>query len=192
MELNRERIIRGLACCKGSYDCFTCDIYKRGCAGFREGLARDALALIKELTEENKAWQMQLISQEEKAGKAYYDLACEVENLRAENENLHASCTELTQSCTKLTEENERLRAEKEAENKELFYKWKKIADETADRYEGLYQDAKKALVASTVRKMQERLKAQKFTHKNFGELVYVEDIDQIAKEMLEGANEEG
>ena len=40
---------------------------------------------------------------------------------------------------------------------------------------------------ADTVRKMQERLKAQKFTHKNFGELVYVEDIDQIAKEMLEG-----
>ena len=38
-----------------------------------------------------------------------------------------------------------------------------------------------------TVRKMQERLKAEKFTHKNFGELVYVEDIDQIAKEMLEG-----
>ena len=36
------------------------------------------------LTEENKAWQMQLISQEEKASKAYYDLACEVEDLRAD------------------------------------------------------------------------------------------------------------
>lgn len=54
MELNRERIIRGLACCKGSYDCFTCDIYKRGCAGFRDGLAKDALSLINELTEENE------------------------------------------------------------------------------------------------------------------------------------------
>lgn len=43
---------------------------------------------------------------------------------------------------------------------------------------------------SDTVRKMQERLKAEKFTHKNFGELVYVEDIDQIAKEMLEGAEE--
>lgn len=50
------------------------------------------------LTEENKAWQMQLISQEEKANKAYYDIACEVENLRAENDNLHATCTELTQN----------------------------------------------------------------------------------------------
>ena len=40
---------------------------------------------------------------------------------------------------------------------------------------------------ADTVRKMQERLKAEKFVHKNFGELVYVENIDQIAKEVLEG-----
>ena len=40
---------------------------------------------------------------------------------------------------------------------------------------------------ADTVRKMQERLKAQKFTHKNLGELVYVEDIDQIANELLDG-----
>lgn len=39
---------------------------------------------------------------------------------------------------------------------------------------------------SDTVRKMQERLKAEKFTHKNFGELVYVDDIDQIANELLE------
>ena len=43
---------------------------------------------------------------------------------------------------------------------------------------------------SDTVRKMQERLKAQKFTHKNLGELVYVEDIDQIANELLEGSDE--
>lgn len=54
MKLNRERIMQGLECCKGSYDCFTCDIYERGCAGFRDGLARDALAIINELTEENE------------------------------------------------------------------------------------------------------------------------------------------
>ena len=56
---------------------------------------------------------------------------------------------------------------------------WKAIAEQ----YQKQFEDAK----ADTVRKMQERLKAQKFTHKNLGELVYVEDIDQIAKEMLEG-----
>ncbi len=56
---------------------------------------------IGELTEENKAWQKQLISTEEKSGKAYYNLACEVEDLRAENEKLAHSCTELTQECKK-------------------------------------------------------------------------------------------
>lgn len=84
MELNRENIIKALECCtksslcarcpRGDYD--TCDI------------EADALSLINELTEENKAWQMQLIDKEEKADKAYHDLACEVEDLRAENERL--------------------------------------------------------------------------------------------------------
>lgn len=31
-----------------------------------------------------------------------------------------------------------------------------------------------------------ERLKANKFKHKNFGELVFVEDIDNLVKEMTE------
>ena len=44
---------------------------------------KNALSLIKELTEENEAWQKQLIATEEKSGKAYYELACEVEDLRA-------------------------------------------------------------------------------------------------------------
>lgn len=122
---------------------------------------------IKELTEENEAWQKQLISTEEKSGKAYYELACEVEDLRAENEML---------------------RAEKEAKNKELFYEWKKIADETADRYEGLYQDAKKALVVSTVRKMQERLIAE-FRKDDRMNYYLRKTLDQIAKEMLEGGD---
>lgn len=57
---------------------------------------RTALALItsqeqriKELTEENEAWQKALITEKENADKAYYELACEVEDLRAENERLN-------------------------------------------------------------------------------------------------------
>ena len=50
-----------------------------------------------ELTEENEAWQMQLISTEEKSGKAYYELACEVEDLRAENERLYKEVDRLSQ-----------------------------------------------------------------------------------------------
>ena len=50
----------------------------------------DAEEKINELTEENKAWQQRMIAEKEQADKAYYDLACEVEDLRAENERLRA------------------------------------------------------------------------------------------------------
>ena len=93
---------KALECCGGIInDCRQCPIDEKKkddceCGTF---LAQNALSLIKELTEENEAWQKRLISQEEKADKAYYDLACEVENLRAENERLRA---ELVQRPPKL------------------------------------------------------------------------------------------
>ena len=83
------------------------------------------------------------------------------------NEDALALINSQEQRIKELTEENERL-SQSLANSKSI------LANSKAD----------------TVRQMQERLKAQKFTHKNFGELVYVEDIDQIAKEMLEGINE--
>jgi hypothetical protein len=102
------------------------------------------------LTEENEAWQKQLISQEEQSGKAYYDLACEVEDLRAENERLRAIPEQLHK------EMSERMVEECKIERK------------------------------LAVRKMQERLKAEM----SFGRYIQVDQIDQIAKEMLEGKNE--
>ena len=113
--MERDLIIKALECCVTD-SCFSCPYDDVGVySQCVPALLKDALSLInsqerriKELTEENKAWQKQLISTEEQAGKAYYDLACEVENLRAENERLHASCTELT----RVQEENERLREE--------------------------------------------------------------------------------
>lgn len=68
----------------------------------------------------------------------------------------------LYDTCEELTEENERL-SQSLANSKSI------LANSKAD----------------TVRKMQERLKAEKFTHRNFGELVYVDDIDRIAEEIL-------
>ena len=109
MELNKEQVIKSLECCKSEgHICYKCS-YRDVRIGIscRDKLSRDALDLIKELTEENESWQKQLIATEEKSGKAYYDLACEVENLRGENDNLHATCTELTRKCASLTEENE-------------------------------------------------------------------------------------
>ena len=86
MPLKREQIIKALECCTEG-DCYPCSYGNIG-AGCRDKMCEDALRLINELTEENKAWQMQLIDKEEKADKAYYELACEVEDLRAENERL--------------------------------------------------------------------------------------------------------
>lgn len=85
-----------------------------------------------------------------------------------------------------LTEENERLR------KYEITYNtpWGKQTIPNLLSLDGdvaeCYKRIEDKITANTVRKMQERLKAEKFTHKNFGELVYVEDIDQIVKELLE------
>ena len=38
---------------------------------------------------------------------------------------------------------------------------------------------------AEAVREFAERLKTEKWKHKNFGELVFVEDIDNLVKEMV-------
>lgn len=38
---------------------------------------------------------------------------------------------------------------------------------------------------AEAIKEFAERLKKEKFTHTNFGELVYVEDIDNLVKEMV-------
>ena len=84
--MEREQIIKALECCTIG-DCYPCPYGNIG-AGCRDKMDGDALTLIFELTEENEAWQKQLISQKEISDKAYYELACEVENLRAENERL--------------------------------------------------------------------------------------------------------
>lgn len=46
------------------------------------------------------------------------------------------------------------------------------------DQYQKGYEDGIKDLA--------DKLKAEKFTHRNFGKLVYVEDIDNIAKYLTE------
>jgi hypothetical protein len=89
MQLNAEQIKKALECCqkKNPLYCLKCPVYSisESCQTI---LAQHSLSLINELTEENEAWQKSLITQKENADKAYYELACEVENLRAENERL--------------------------------------------------------------------------------------------------------
>ena len=98
-----------------------------------------------------------------------YDIECSYNSLKKDNERLHATRTELT----RVQEENERLRAENEIKSQKRANIF-----EITNAFERGRTDG--------VRKMQERIKAEKFHHKNFGYLVYLADIDRIAKEMLE------
>ena len=138
---------------------------------------------------ENEAWQKQLITAEEQAGKAYYDLACEVEALRTENANLHASCTELTRKCASLNDENERLRA--------ILDEAEIMVDDLKEKIPIAFDNESKKARADTVREMQERLKEyysaptyqptkeHPIKHTQIEHLFHM--INQIAKEMLEG-----
>lgn len=98
MELNAEQIKKALECCSAdTADCHSCPYGEFSEGNCFDNAKKDSLALInsqeqriKEITEENKAWQKSLITQKENADKSYYELACEVENLRAENERLKA------------------------------------------------------------------------------------------------------
>ena len=96
-----------------------------------------------------------------------YDIECSYNSLKKDNERLHASCTELERKCASLNDEIESLKDSNE--HLAVF-----LAEAKAD----------------TVQKMQERIKAEKFHHKDFGDLVYLADIDRIANEMLEGEND--
>ncbi len=160
--LNAEQIKYALGCCVDG-DCYPCPYAEIG-AGCRDRMCEDALALIKELTEENKAWQKQLIATEEQSGKAYYDLACEVEDLRAENERLRkALSTDIS------------------------FVRVCRGSGKTAHLRE-VGRIKVDAIRADTVRKMQKELIKGAFC--SACGVDYSHHIIQIAKEMLEGKDE--
>lgn len=58
-----------------------------------------------------------------------------------------------------------------------LLVEWKKAGYKYADSIENIKAEA--------IKEFAERLKREAVTHKNFGELVYVEDIDNLVKEMV-------
>lgn len=89
---------------------------------------------------------------------------------------------------TELTEENERLRKRVVSNIIIDEGKLEEIKNECLERVE---LDVK-AIRADTVRKMQERLNDTKFRMCGGGECyIYAENVDQIAKEMLEGLNDQ-
>lgn len=84
---DKEQIIKAWECCGSTtYRCDECPIDQQKkddciCGGY---LAQCTLALHRELTKENEM----LKAENERAHQAYYEIACEVVDLRAENERL--------------------------------------------------------------------------------------------------------
>ena len=76
-----------------------------------------------------------------------------------------------------LTEENERL----SEDNYRLH------CDIMLDIKDEVIADTIDQTKRATVRKMQERLRVRGFHHHNFGYIVYGDDIDQIAEEIING-----
>lgn len=177
MELNREQIVKALECCtrgrksKDDRPCLECQYNEcnlvggtseRQTTGTCQGwLMKDALSLIKELKDEKNEVFEKGCENLTRLEEAY---------LKLESENL------------KLTEENERHKAEQH----EQFDKWLKLEEATKRHHAELFEEAKIAVKEDTVRKMQERLKAKAKNNEWNGTICGV-DIDQVAKEMLEG-----
>ena len=164
MELNAEKVKKALEIHTGILD-MPCEECPYNCDAHDEicldVLAADALALIN--------------SQEQRIG----ELAKENENLRIKLAARIMAGITLKAVNKKLEEGNERLRAENER---------------YAELEEGCYVTGYKNIKADTVREMQERLKADAVTIQDhtgkLGVFVGVGNIDDVAREMLEGDNE--
>lgn len=175
MELNREQIIKALECCEGGgKPCLSCPYFYKAvdtsCAPF---LIKDALALINELTEENKSLKQ-----------------C----IEHEHRSFMETFGELDDKCKSLYEENERLRAENKIEyetplGKQTMPNLSHLEGDAAR----LYTQIENKIKADTVRKMQERL-GKHFCHDpaflGVEQRLIMDVIDQIAKEMLENADD--
>ena len=125
MELNREQIVKALECCVDGNSCEECPYDSAVLTVCTTNMARDALALIRELTEEKE--------------RIAHESACHRQTV----------IDNLQRSLEYLYEETERVKAD-------------------------------------TVRKMQERLKAQFCDMCEYGGYDVRRTIDQIAQEMLE------
>ena len=201
--LNAERIKRGLVCCKGSYDCFTCDIYKRGCAGWRDGLAKDALALINSqeqrigelekrlrylLQSKTTAEYDEVDIQTKEYVKDIHSLDANIEHLTKELTRKETEYNELYELCESYCIERDAMRGA--ANSYKLHCKTLEKENESLKTLLDESFEAQNTVKADTVRKMQERLKAEAMGFPNYiGEVIAARWVDQIAKELVEGAD---
>ena len=162
--MERDLIIKALECCKQEpKNCPSCPL-TRDYSPCSTTMARNALSLINELTNEK------------------YDIELSYNSLKRDNERLHETCTEFERKCVSLQEENERLRAE-EKQSQILI---KTLHDKLDEGYAKFVDEER----ANIVREMQTELK-KTISALCKGDVSEIHRmIDQIAKEMLEGKNE--
>ena len=174
--MEREMIIKALECCINN----TCNECPRlGKLPCQEPLMKDAISLINELTKEAENYKSVAEYQQSSNMSRGFELR------EKDREN-----NRLIREIDRLTEENERL---KSVEFTCAFIKPHKVL-------ECPIFDEIERTKADTVKKMQERLKEKihesvyQYWNKGDGGYYLAEDvdddIDQIAKEMLEGTDE--
>lgn len=168
--MNANEIITALECCiaEGIQGCKDCPLFEfsRNCDECRTELMKQVLDIIKRKnaeSEELKRRNQKLTSENENLTSALKSAKAEIERLK----NSDAVSREYVSICDKEIED------------------WKSLCND----YKSELLDVAKRIkhIASEARKeLAERLKEKKVTHKNLGELVYVDDIDNLLAEMEE------
>lgn len=191
MELNREQIVKALECCIQSESCEYCE-YNDGSEDICP-IRSDALALIKELEDEKNEVFEKGCENLTRLEEAYLKLESENLKLTKENESLkqcmeheHASFMEIfgqyAEKCEGLEAENEKLTIKMNAYGLAA----KRLAEENG-RLAAHHKAACEAVKADTVRKMQSEIE-KRCDEGGIYPAFVARTIDQIAKEMLEGA----
>ncbi len=176
--MNREQITQALKCCgnHGSPKCKECPMEEgRGCA---VRLYREALAYInRQEAEYNELYELlQTYKADSEAYRSYS------KTLEKENEALKTLLDESYDTQNALTKENERLIDELAKSYGALDEAVSFYCSFTKSKIQNCPIDDEVAKAKTdTVRKMQERLKAEL----SFGRHIQADQIDQIAKEIL-------
>lgn len=180
MKLNREQIVKALECCikVGGYRmdehyCANCPLFDTRCALL---LPQNALSLINELTVELDAMRCAANSY-----KMHY------EKLTEENERLRAEQTKIKRKV--LMEASSKFAGHSDYHGDTILCKLICMAEGKEVRVATPIDDVRrKETRADTVRKMQERLKANRVRRDGLSfKVVDFEAIDRVAAEMLVG-----
>lgn len=194
--MEREQVIKALECCADDSrnGCATCPRNTKYTANLQECmelLMRDALALIKELTEERDGYENlahTAIETQNRMSDTIEELTEEAKHKEAKYNELYEEYESMAKSVNEASDLIRKLKHDKEILNLEIE-RLKIICESYMLQYGTVVHKEfwLKQERADTVRKMQEELK-KTFSALCKGEMSDLyRIIDQIAKEMIEG-----